>query len=240
LAKKDKIGQGFWEKTYFAAYMIRILTLLLFAAPSLAAQTFFPSPGPVLEQEVALQLANECTLFFNNPSGDTLQLRWRKLELNLPPDWDIDLCDYGHCYGGIPNNATMNPVYDTIQPYLKLIVQPGDTPGAAWLWFRVYELSNPDNYQDVYFSLHTPGVTGTTENASAGWRVFPNPAADWLYLENSDAADLPVSVYNNQGGLFDAVEIPRGARVSLPVGDWPTGVYWLRAASEMKKVIIRR
>lgn len=220
--------------------MVRILIFLLVAAQPIAAQTFFPNPDPLLEQEISLQLANECTVFFDNPSGDTLQLRWRKLEINIPPDWDIDLCDYGHCYGGIPNNATMNPVFDTLQAYLKLIVQPGDTPGAAWLWFRVYELSNTDNYQDVYFSLHTPGVTGTTEAANTGWRFFPNPAADWLYLENSDAGDLPVSIYNSQGVLMATAEILRGARVSLPVRDWPAGVYWLRAAAEMKKVLIRR
>jgi hypothetical protein len=219
--------------------MQRIVIALLCVAGNLSAQTFFPVQGPVLEQEVALQQADECYVFFSNPSGDTLQLRWRKLEVSMPPGWDIDLCDYGHCYTGIPNNATMNPVYDTIQPYLKLLVQPDTVEGTAWLWFRVYDLTDDDNFQDVYFSLHTQGVSSTTEAAQPALQVFPNPASEWLYLENKKPGLLPVAVFNSQGALVYATALSEGAGQTIPVHSWPAGLYWLRAASEIKQLIIQ-
>ncbi len=152
--------------------------LLLLWANTIFAQSFQPLPAPLLEKEVAFEQANECYIFFDNPSGDTLQLRWRRFDVSAPEDWVIDLCDYGLCYAGIPANGTMNPVYDTIQPYLKLIVQPGTTAGAAWLHFRVFEKDHESNYVDVFFSLHTPGTTSANEPEKLNFSVFPNPASD--------------------------------------------------------------
>ena len=95
----------------------------------------------------------------------------------MPDGWDIDLCDYGLCYVGIPAGGTMNPVSGSTQAYLKLIVQPDTIAGAGWLWFQVYEVGNNSNFVDVYFSLHTPGTSGTASpGQSAGLRIFPNPA----------------------------------------------------------------
>ena len=115
-------------------------------------QTFMADPEAVLTKELQFNLANECYIYFTNPSGDTLHLRWRMIESNLPDSWVADLCDYGTCYSGIPSNGLMSPVYDTIQPYLKLIVQPGENAGACWIWFRAYENGNQTNYADVFLT----------------------------------------------------------------------------------------
>ncbi len=99
------------------------------------AQTFQPLSGPLLVREVAFEQATECTIFFENLSGSPLQLRWRSGEVSMPDGWDIDLCDYGLCYVGIPASGVMNPISGSTQAYLKLIVQPDTVAGAGWLWF---------------------------------------------------------------------------------------------------------
>ena len=94
---------------------LRILLLLCTCLTNnLLAQTFSAAPDPLFQKEIQFNQANECYIYFDNPSGDSLRLRWRLVESNLPEAWDADLCDYGSCYIGIPPNGLMSTVHDTI------------------------------------------------------------------------------------------------------------------------------
>jgi Secretion system C-terminal sorting domain len=211
-------------KYLYAAFFWKLLVL------PLSAQTFFPLPGALQSSQVAFEQANECYIHFKNPSGDTLQLRWRLLERSLPDGWDVDLCDYGLCYEGIPPNGTMNPVYDTIRPYLKLIVQPGSSGGAGWVWFRAYELGNNSNFQDVYFSLHTPGTLSLPSlDKRERFSVFPNPAQDHIFLSNPTSNPLHLTIFSLQGIEVAQLEIAPLGQSSLTVSHWAKGIYWVKS-----------
>ncbi len=205
--------------------------------PCASGQTFQALP-PVLTQEVALNLANECYIHFDNPSGNPLQLKWRQLEISQPTDWNIDLCDYGTCYVGIPPNGTMNLVYDTIQAYLKLIVQPGATPGAAWCWFRVQEVDHAENFTDVYFSLYTPGITATQNVDAATLRVYPNPAREMLIIENPGSQSIPARLFTSTGHLVWQENLAATALTRISIIDWPSGLYFLQTGRQTQRVVI--
>ncbi len=222
----------------FRALCSLVFCLLAFCTSF--GQTFQPSPAPLLVSEVAFEQATECTIFFDNPSGAPLQLRWRSGEVSMPDGWDIDLCDYGLCYVGIPAGGTMNPVSGSTQAYLKLIVQPDTIAGAGWLWFQVYEVGNNSNFVDVYFSLHTPGTSGTASpGQSAGLRIFPNPASDVLFLENSlDTKNTTARMLSVTGAVMWAGEIPAEQTTQISTSDWPRGVYFVQAGGETKRVML--
>jgi len=205
------------------------------------AQTFSAVPGPLLVQEVAFNQANECYIHLNNPSGAPLQLRWRRLEMNLPHDWNVDLCDYGLCYAGIPSNGTMNPIQDTVEAYLKLIVQPNNSAGTGWLWFRAYELGNDSNFVDVYFSLHTPGTSGVTApDIAVDVRVFPNPASDAFFLENKMEyqTPAPARILNAMGIVLWEQTIAAEQTVRVEAAGWARGVYFVEIAGEVKRLFL--
>lgn len=198
----------------------------------LSGQTFVPAPAALLEQEVDFLQANEAFIYFQNLSPDTLHLRWRVIESSVPAGWDIDLCDYGACYIGIPPNGTMNPVYDTIQAYLKLVVQPDNHPGAAWLWFRVSEVDNPANAQDVYFSLHTPGTVAAPVPATPELlSLFPNPTTGAIWLNNPGNRNRDIRLYDASGRLHGQTAVPPG-QSSVNVSFLPAGAYWIVSGTE--------
>ena len=212
---------------------MRWLTIIfLFGANLAIGQTFYPVPAPLLEKTVAPEQATECYIFFENPSGDTLRLRWKRVEASFPPAWTIDLCDYGSCYVGIPASGLMNPVRDTIRPYLKLIVQPGTTPGAGWLWFRVWEDGHPDNKTDVYFSLHTPGVTAASDAETPDVKAYPNPFADQLILENPTQQGVPAQIYRSDGVLIWQEALLPNNSSTISTTTWPRGLYALQIAGK--------
>lgn len=209
-------------------FYYRFALLFMAAAPLASAQTFDPVPGALLQKEVAMELANECYIFFDNPGGDSLRLRWKRMENSSPADWIMDLCDFGLCYVGIPAGGLMNPATGNEQAYLKLIVQPGLTPGAAWLWFRVWEDGNPANFADVFFDLHTPGVTSSPEVFAKNIRVFPNPASGMLFLEHAEERSMPVWLTDATGRPVWTGEVAPGERRSIDLSPWPAGLYFLK------------
>ena len=217
-----------------------LLFLSVCLAKLLSAQTFNASPGPLLQQEIQFNQANECYIYFDNPSGDSLQLHWRLVESNLPDAWDADLCDYGLCYIGIPSNGLMSTVYDTIRPYLKLILQPGDAPGATWIWFRVYEEGNQDNFVDVFFSLYTPGTLGADSPLESTLVAYPNPASQYLFLENNQSARVIFRVSNVQGQLVWQGSVSAFSQEKVEVGDWPDGFYFLQNGSRIQKIVVQK
>lgn len=217
-----------------------ILLLWLLACKGLCAQSFIASPVSTLDRELAFNEANECYIYFDNPSGDTLQLKWRQLETSLPEGWTADLCDYGLCYTGIPANGTMNPVFDTIRPYLKLIVQPNAVAGAAWIWFRAIELGNDANYVDVYFNLFTPGTVGTQAPATTSTRIYPNPAGSILFVENTSAATFPARLTDFSGRVLRTITVPASTTVSIDLLPYPNGYYFLQMPDKTEKVLLRQ
>ncbi|MCB0532159.1 MAG: T9SS type A sorting domain-containing protein [Lewinellaceae bacterium] len=220
--------------------MYKALFLLLFYCCSLSveAQSFQATPGPLLSQVVKLEQANECYLFFENTSSDSIQLRWKRLDMSFSPEWTVDLCDFGLCYVGIPASGTMSPSSATEQPYLKLIVQPGATPGAAWFWFRVWETGNPAAFEDVYFSLYSPGVTSLSHiEPMQNIQVFPNPATTQLNLENQSRNSTTAQIVDAQGRLVWDGELPGLQRKQIDCSNWSAGPHFLLANNKTYTIL---
>ena len=225
---------------FSSSFIFRVLGLL-FALPlshPAWTQTFQPVDAPLLSREVAFEQANEVYLYLTNPSGDTLHLKWRQLEMSLPDGWSIDLCDYGTCYTGVPANGVMNTVFDTIQPYLKLIVQPGTIPGTAWCWFRVQDADNSANFLDLYFSLFTPGITATTTPDPTAIKVFPNPARDFLVIDYRAAHAVPARLFEATGRTVWQKNIEPTSQNRIVTTDWPAGLYFLQIGNMTRQVVI--
>lgn len=206
---------------------------------TLFSQTFHASPDPLLVQELQFEQANECIIYFDNPSGDSLRLRWRLIESNLPEGWDADICDYGLCYIGIPPNGLMSTVHDTIRPYIKLIVLPDTVPGATWIWFRVNEEGNTANFVDVFFSLYTPGTLSTSQPQEPALLAFPNPVSDFLIIENKAASAAPARLINAAGSTVWQGDVPAFTSQKIAVNHWLSGVYLLQAGHRVQKLIVR-
>ena len=210
----------------------------LLLAKTAFAQTFNASPSALCSKEVAFEQANECFIYFDNPSGDTLQLHWRLIDSNAPVSWDIDLCDYGSCYIGIPSNGLMNPVQDTIRPYIKLIVQPDTNPGAAWIWFRVYEEGNQGNFVDVFYSLFTPGTLASNSPEQEPLLAFPNPANEVLTLHNPQENFASAIVRDLNGKVIWQGSLPPKTNQTLSTAYWPAGFYLLQHGNQSQKLIV--
>lgn len=212
------------------SYLRLPLLLFLLLGKVAHAQRFQPLPGTLLTQEVALEAANECTIYFENLSGDSLRLQWRSGEVGKPEEWDIDLCDYGLCYTGIPASGTMNAISGSTRAYLKLIIQPDTIAGQTWLWFRVWEVGQDSAYVDVYFNAHTPGVVSTDAppQEDLNWMLYPNPTQDILFLQYiGQKPDADMRIRNSIGQPIWSGKLVAGQTRTFSVSHWPRGLYFV-------------
>jgi hypothetical protein len=138
--------------------------------PSAQMLTIIPNTG-----------ANEVWMYFPNTSSDSILLTWRRIEVNLPAGWSVDLCDYGTCVADVPAAGQMNKLAPNQSAYLKLIVQPKGVDGVATLRFRVAMTQNSALYRDVAFEVRTQAVSvGAEPQLSAQLVAYPNPVQNEL------------------------------------------------------------
>lgn len=235
-----------WLKlTYFHDMILHIircgLAICLFLfSKKLPAQTFKPVEGTTLSQQVEFNLANEVYLHFENLSGDTLNLKWRRLEISKPDEWNMALCDYGTCYAGVPTSGKMVPLPADEQAYLKLIVQPAATAGQAWLWFRVWRAEDESDFQDVYFSFFSSGVSAVFDLENAGVSVFPNPNGGEFFLKNASAAARPFVLMDSFGRQVSAGEVAGDSVFFFENLGLAAGFYFLKIGGQTRKITVRK
>ena len=220
--------------------LLRLLFFLLLSQ-GIGAQTLLPLPSDSVHAIVSLGQANEVLLEFANPGPDSLHLRWKLLESELPAGWDVDLCDHGNCYTGIPSTAMMVPAPPGVNPYLKLIVQPGALHGQGKLSFRVYLVQDISQAVTVHFRLTTSATSITQQPFAGSLRAYPNPVGELLFLEYSGTEPAPsLEVIGPDGRKVAAPFQVQFGLNAVDVTSWPQGVNHIISLSGSKLTILRQ
>lgn len=213
-----------------------LILTVVFCVHMAEGQQFAALPAEAVNFEVAPNLANECFIYIENQTDSALHLKWRTSFREIPAGWDIDLCDYGACYGGIPSQGQMIPVAAGQQGYLKLIVQPGLILGSGAVHFLVFDSLAPTAYIEVKFNLSSPGFVSTAQVEAPELLAFPNPFSDRLTLVAPAAAGrflltdaLGNTAMSGWMGSDDPMELNAEAL--------PAGIYFLHFMDKRHRVL---
>ncbi len=82
--------------------------------------------------------------------------------------------------------------------------------------------------QERRIEMDVVSVRGLQEASLAGFKVFPNPADDVLYIETETASPLTLDLYTIEGHLLRSQAYPLGRLFLFSVSDFPSGAYILR------------
>jgi hypothetical protein len=161
-----------------------------------------------------------------NEAPDSVAFTWRSIESTFTEGWDVNLCDLGECYDGIPNSATMIPAAPGAHGYLKLLVNPLQISGHGFWHFWIYPEGNLDAKQDLYFDMDVL-VVGVDQLEFAPRNVpdfvghwAPNPARNeirWIGVQDQNAS---VQLFDASGRLLATERLQSG---SLNLEPFQTG-----------------
>ena len=169
---------------------------------------------------------------FPNETADSLGLTWRYIDGGWTDGWDVNLCDLGECYTGVPSDADMLPMPEGGAGFLKLIVNALEIEGNCFLHFWVWPTDNPDALVNVWFDLHNGGVNAVPLTSSPTADLHPNPCRSGQRIVLSmppNGNSLPTMQRLTPDGklLFCTPEWSDG-RWHLSTAGWPPGMYLLR------------
>ncbi|MCB0762341.1 MAG: T9SS type A sorting domain-containing protein [Flavobacteriales bacterium] len=216
--------------------MKRITLSLLLAIPYLAhAQNFTPELEHYFGVAPTDLISIHKVWITNELSPDTLHLSWKRVDDDYPAEWEVNLCDFGACYGDLPGSGNMIPIYNDFVPFMELNVNTNGVDGVGEFHFWVYETGDLSTAQDMYFTI-TTDLNGVAEVDWSQVEFYPNPAHENVYLHVPSNATFELH-------SLDGTRVRSGNQRQFDVGDLPPGMYlltiWLHAERKTYRLIIQ-
>jgi hypothetical protein len=97
---------------------------------------------------------------------------------------------------------------------------------------------NAGNNTVTFHYLGTASPTAISLNSQSEIRFYPNPAADFLFIDNIDGESLSSEVYDLQGRKLLSFEILSGDKPQINISDLEKGLYVLRVVGKVEKVCV--
>jgi hypothetical protein len=107
------------------------------------------------------------------------------------------------------------------------------------------------NKAEIYFDFQKPVVTNHAKtavvhnlsvaevpNKNSSLKVYPNPAADFVYFENLENAPINVVILDMYGRLIKSIEIDSLAKDSIEIQSLKTGSYIVSSGNAQFKLIV--
>ncbi|HYG50561.1 MAG TPA: T9SS type A sorting domain-containing protein [Flavobacteriales bacterium] len=188
------------------------------------AQTFTLTPGNTDTVDAPLNTLTIFDIYPNNITASPILFKWTKVSVSLPVGWDYALCDYGHCYTGIPANGTMDTVDAGDPGLLGLNINPYSVIGQGIVRLYVYDAAFPSDGDTVTWVVNAGTVS--VNEASRSWdavSVYPNPASSVVSLSNIPGSCM--IVLTDIAGKIIAKQTVNGGNVSFDVLTLKQGLY---------------
>jgi hypothetical protein len=199
--------------------------LLVSASLLLSAQNYTFSPGNEVFGVLEMDMYTEHYMYIGHDSPDSARITWRVIENTCPEGWDIQACDYQHCYTGLPNDGDMNPVPPGGQGYLRMIVNPFLIAGTGMLHLLIFPTGQPLNYVDAYYYFNTTALsTAQSANDELSIIVLANE------IVYTGPILGPIQLYSLDGEMIQQ-EMMQQPSVRMNLDGLAAGIYVLRLPS---------
>lgn len=137
---------------------LTIVFALFSVLPNAIAQNYGFSPSNEVFGTLEMEMYTEHYMYISHDSQDSAYITWRVVGNTCPQGWDIQACDYQHCYTGLPNDGHMNAVPPGGQGYLRMIVNPFEIAGSGTLHFLIFPTGQQLDYVEAFFYFTTTAL----------------------------------------------------------------------------------
>jgi len=151
-------------------------------------------------------------------NGDTLQLNYPSVQIVSSANDTI----------GNPSNFVnyFAQLGNTYQTYTDTITQQGIPD------FSNYTFLISEGFGDTTAVIHWCAPLGVEDLTKTTLKIFPDPAADELYITGYTSFEIDVVIYDVLGNLVLHTKPKANSKMlSINISDFPHGVYFLRATN---------
>ncbi|MEZ4721096.1 MAG: T9SS type A sorting domain-containing protein [Flavobacteriales bacterium] len=180
-----------------------------------------------------------------NDTIDSLELRWRIMsEMNVE-DWECTVADYVMYTDEIrARNLTL-----TESPFQSIIfLHAFNNYGFDSAQVCFFDpLDSVNTIQCLWVYLNVPDTTDTSTSASGivatgaeNLHITPNPAKDFLRIDNLDSQFTVIELIDQQGRVVLSTVVEESPRIELDLHDLETGVYLVSGRTAAGDRFIRK
>jgi hypothetical protein len=205
----------------FFKYWILIATALALNSVGSAQTSFNNSPNDTIVDWLPLEVTGRYPIIQTARSADTLHLRYKKLDVQLPGGWSAHACDPYNCYTVLVDSGCMPTVLPGSQGILTVYVSPSHTYGTGIIRYTIWDSAAPTQVDTLTWIVHTKttGITSTTEKKP---RVYV--AAGQLFVSRPESKKQELLLQDITGKIVLRSELIT-AQTSFHLGQLPLGIY---------------
>lgn len=220
-----------------------IALFLLLSVAQVQSQNFSFSPSEYVIGDVELENYKNFQVDVLHPQVDELTLVWVTVENNLLEKWEYTSCDNGGCYSALPDTGVIENLPDSVPGYIRITVNPRDQAGTGSAKFYVYNIKYPEQGLYVTFEITGMEVTAVAEVTAESFRIYPNPASDFIQVHNAGVETATFQLIDLTGKVVMKEQLSSGLNTRFDITSVNPGVYFANyegaEGNRTEKIIIQ-
>jgi hypothetical protein len=214
-------------KSKFLPYLLAACCMITIHQLSKAQITIVPSTVVVPEVDPQEFDVVGKSIVKNTSSRGSIFV-WEREILSITEGWATAVCDLNACYPPNVNTAEFN-LDAGAEGILDVHVYPDGIEGSATISVKVSDKLNPEevNFTAIYIFNESSTSVPTVEKITNAIRLFPNPAHDWLSIEQTEAVKVHQIELINMKGQSILNQVLFGSN-QIHINHLPTGKYIAR------------
>lgn len=124
---------------------------------------------------------------------------WTRTENAIPSNWTSAVCDIMQCFGETVSSSEF--ILDSAREEdMSFHFYPASNNGIGKMVVRFERKSDPSYYVDIVTTAQAYGL-GLKSLTAGTFKVFPNPASDFIILGNEQISEGRFEIYNLLGEM---------------------------------------
>jgi len=224
-------------KTLFTFIAFLLITVL-------HAQNFTFNPTETLIKTIVTDNMSDLNIdIIRSENVDTLYLEYELLMNTMPSEWYVGYCDNHGCWGSLPESGAMSPMYEDLNSFIRLSINPNFVEGSGTVEYYVYETGDYDNGMLMTFIVDTPDYVGLGKVSGLEFTFFPNPIRNKLIVKSEENL-TQISVFDLTGKVIYQSKGLITHQYQIEARQWLSGIYLLEVVNsknmkEIRKIIKR-
>ena len=185
--------------------------------------------------------------YFVNTTDKPLSLAWKPVHNGFSGEWDYSVCDYGHCYAGLPSEGgIMDSLMPGVQGFMAMNITPYATAKPSILKIYMYRTDSP-NTGDTLTWFINPATSNVNDDSKAASfvRVYPSVVSTVLTCQSESSPIQLIEMFATSGSVVLRQSGNRTTSQQIDIAGLTGGMYFVSIVTDdgyrvMRKVEVSR
>lgn len=176
-----------------------ILTSAIFVGVRIGfSQSYYHSPNDTLIENTILDAQVTLNITQIHPGADTLHFYWNKLSIDMPLEWEANICDNSNCYTSLEDSGVTLPVLPGDDGLMLIHCTPHTVEGTATIRYTIFEENSPAQVDTLTWIINAT-IAGINSNQSEA--IFIWTSENQLHFEGQTEQFNKIRLYDSSGKL---------------------------------------